>query len=228
MPLANGDELATWLASLPREWTAGCGAEIFARGREAYDAPPRPYHNWRHVEACVAELRPFPCDHPRSVFLALVFHDAVYVAGRTDNESNSAELARVVLDECVSQPEIEAIDRMIRATSNHHAHAASADRDLAVMLDIDLSILGASRDAYARYAQAIRDEFVPSATTDTRFRIGRIEFLEGMLASPRLFITDEGSRRWDAPARSNIAWEIDGLRREQGLVERAASALRRR
>jgi len=213
--MSNADELSSWLAKLPREWTAGCGAATFARARAAYDAPVRPYHNWRHVEACVAQLASFACDHPRSVFLSLVFHDAVYVAGRTDNEANSAELARAVLEGCASTPELDAIDRMIRATSDHHAHANSGDRDLSVMLDIDLSIFGASRDEYSRYAHAIHDEYVPSATTDARFRIGRLEFLEQTLALPSLFITSEASRRWDGPARANLAWEIDQLKSER-------------
>jgi len=225
--VSNADDLSSWLASLPPDWTARCGASVFLRAREAYDTPVRAYHNWRHVEACVAQMPAFVCDHPRCVFLGLVFHDAVYVAGRTDNEANSAELARAALAGCASSTELDAIDRMIRATSNHLAHAASADRDLAVMLDIDLSILGASREEYARYAQAIHDEFVPSAATDAQFRIGRLEFLERTLASPRLFITSEASRRWDALARANMASEIDDLKGEQGFVERAVSALRR-
>ena len=224
--MSNADELSSWLATLPSEWTAGCDS-VFTRAREAYDSPVRAYHNWLHVQACVAQIPSFVCDHPRRVFLALVFHDAIYTAGRTDNEAKSAELARALLGGCTSRPELDAIDRMIRATSNHHAHTASTDRDLAVMLDIDLSILGASREAYARYAHAIHEEFVPSATTDAQFRIGRLEFLERTLASPRLFITSEASRRWDARARANMAWEIDSLKDEQGLVERAVSALRR-
>ena len=88
--MSNADELSTWLANLPGEWTVGCSAAAFARAREAYDVPVRPYHNWQHVEACVSQIDSFACEHPRSVFLALVFHDAVYVAGRTDNEANSA------------------------------------------------------------------------------------------------------------------------------------------
>lgn len=225
--MSNADELSSWLATFPPEWTAGCKPSVFTRAREAYDTPARAYHNWQHIESCVAQIASFRCDYPRRVFLALVFHDAIYVAGQTDNEANSADLARAVLDACVSSAELEAIDRMIRATSNHHAHATSADRDLAVMLDIDLSILGAPRDQYARYANAIHDEFVPTATTDARFRTGRLEFLERTLASPNLFITAEASRRWDAQARANIAWEIGGLKSEQGFVERAVSALRR-
>jgi predicted metal-dependent HD superfamily phosphohydrolase len=227
--MSSADELSRWLASLPPEWTAGCSANIFAEARAAYDVPPRHYHNWHHVEACVAELPSFSCDHPRRILFALVFHDAVYVAGATDNEAKSAELARRILaaDDCVSSADLDAIDRMIRATSNHHAYASSTDRDLAVMLDIDLSILGATRGEYATYARAIRDEYVPWATTDARFRIGRLEFLERTLASQNLFITLEASRRWDVGARANIAWEIDQLKREQGFVERGVSAIRR-
>jgi predicted metal-dependent HD superfamily phosphohydrolase len=85
------------------------------------------------------------------------------------------------------------------------------------MLDIDLSILGAPRDEYARYARAIHEEYVPAATTDARFRVGRLEFLERMLGAQSLFITPEASQRWDARARANIAWEIDQLKSEQGV-----------
>ena len=210
--MSNADELSSWLAKLPEEWTSGCGIEVFTRAREAYEAPVRHYHDWRHIEACVAELATFPCDHPRIVFLAMVFHDAVYVAGRADNEAESAALARAVLEGCVSTAELDAIDRMIRATSDHHAHATSADRDLAVMLDIDLSILGSPHDEYARYARAIHDEYVPLAATEARFRTGRLAFLERMLVLPSLFITPDASRRWDGRARANIAWEIDRLK----------------
>lgn len=227
--MPNADELSSWLASLPADWTAGCSPAMFAQARAEYALPVRHYHNWQHVEACVAQLASFTCDRPRAVFLALVFHDAVYVAGRSDNEAKSAELARRVLqaEGCASADEIDAIERMIRATSNHYAHAGTTDRDLAVMLDVDLAILGASRDTYARYARAIHDEYVPSATTDGRFRIGRLEFLQRMLAAPSRFITRDASWRWDAQARENIAWEIAELRSEQGLVERVVSTLRR-
>ena len=227
--MSNPDELSSWLATIPEEWIDGCSPSVFDRARVEYESPPRRYHTWQHVEACVGELSSFACEHPRTIFLALVFHDAIYVAGRSDNEAKSAEVARAVLsaESSISATELDAIDAMIRATSDHLAHAATSDRDLAVMLDIDLGILGASRDDYARYAQAIHDEYVPSATSDARFRLGRLEFLERTLASPKLFITREASERWDARARENIAWEIEQLRDEQGVVERAVSALRR-
>src|SRR3569833_12614 len=153
--MSNADELSSWLAGLPPDWTAGCSSAAFEHARVAYESPPRPYHNWHHVEACVALLASFACDHPRTVFLAILFHDAMYVAGRKDNEARSAEFARTVLERerCVSGDALDAIDRMIRATHDHSAHAGTNERDLAVMLDIDLSILGAPRNDYARYAR---------------------------------------------------------------------------
>ena len=211
--MSNVDKISAWLATVPQEWIGDCRRTVFERARAEYETPPRQYHNWRHVEACVSLIPSFECEHPRTIFLALVFHDAIYVAGRPDNEVKSAAVARETLeaDHSVSAAELDAIETMIRATSNHLAHSATADRDLAVMLDIDLSILGASRDDYARYARAIHDEYVPSATTDASFRIGRLSFLERTLASPKLFITADASERWDAPARSNVAWEIQQL-----------------
>jgi len=215
--VSNADELSTWIATIPPEWIGDCRATVFERARAAYESPPRQYHNWRHVEACVAQISSFTCEHPRTIFLALVFHDAIYIAGRSDNETRSAEVARSVLeaDNSVSPADLGVIEAMINATSNHLAHANTTDRDLAVMLDIDLAILGASHSDYARYAQAIHDEYVPSATTDARFRVGRMQFLERALASPTLFITPEAAERWDAGARENVAWEMEQLRADR-------------
>ncbi|MEO5813801.1 MAG: metal-dependent phosphohydrolase [Gemmatimonadaceae bacterium] len=174
-------------------------------------------------------LRTFPSAEPRIVFLALVFHDAIYVPGRSDNEQASAALARDTLSSMcrVGGAELEAIERMIVATTDHHALAGTLSAHEAVILDLDLSILGASRDEYARYARQIHNEYVPAATTDARFRIGRAEFLQRMLTLPHVFLTAEGRRRWDDAARANIAWELAELTKQQGLVERLVSAARR-
>jgi len=79
------------------------------------------------------------------------------------------------------------------------------------MLDIDLSILGAQRADYARYAKAIHDEWVPAVTSELFFRIGRAKFLRGMLAAPHVYLTPIARERWDAAARANMAWEIAQL-----------------
>lgn len=201
------------MASLPSEWTDGCDTRAFDIARAAYESPGRHYHNWDHVVACVDKLKGIPCENPRLLFLALVFHDAIYVPGRTDNEVESAVLARETLSALcsITALELDAIERMILATRDHHALAGTLSADEAVLLDIDLSILGASREEYAHYARAIRDEYVPAAATDTQFRIGRLDFLRRLISMPHVFLTEEGQRRWGDAARANLAWEAEEL-----------------
>jgi predicted metal-dependent HD superfamily phosphohydrolase len=127
----------------------------------------------------------------------------------------------------ITATELDAIERMILATRDHHALSGTLSADEAVILDLDLSVLGGSRDEYVRYAKAIHDEYVPAAATESQFRIGRTEFLRRMLALPNVFLTAEGRRRWDDPARANIAWEITELTARQGFLERWISAIRR-
>jgi predicted metal-dependent HD superfamily phosphohydrolase len=179
--------------------------------------------------ACTEQLRSVSCERPRIVWLALLFHDAVYVAGRGDNEAQSAQLARVVLgaNQSLAANELTAIEGLILATKDHHARMGVAGADEAALLDIDLSVLAAPREQYMRYAREIRDEWVPAAASDAEFRLGRVGFLRRMLAAPHVYLTADGQRRWDQAARANMTWELDTLRKQQGRVERILSAIQR-
>jgi predicted metal-dependent HD superfamily phosphohydrolase len=205
--------LAQWLSTLPDDWTRGIDRAVVERAHAAYQSPGRHYHTWDHVVSCVEQLRTFPCERPRVVFLALLFHDAVYVAGRSDNEAQSAGLAREALggNPTVTSADLTEIESMILATQDHHQRMGVAGADEAVLLDIDLSILAAPRDEYMRYARQIHDEWVPSAASDSAFRIGRIAFLRRMLAAAHVYLTADGQRRWDAAARANMTRESETL-----------------
>jgi predicted metal-dependent HD superfamily phosphohydrolase len=211
--VAGDSALSSWLSSLPTDWTSGCDQACFERAWSSYNSPGRRYHTWQHVLTCVTHLKTFSLGQPRIAFLALVFHDAVYVPGRSDNEEQSASLARAALatQRSISVADLAAIERMILATKDHHAHAQMATADEATVLDIDLSILGAPRANYAWYAQAIHDEYVPAATTDPEFRVGRMSFLQRMLGLRDVYLTPEGRARWNEPARMNMTWEIEAL-----------------
>ena len=200
------DEVRAWVSSLPFEWTQGCPEQVFYEAREAHRSPGRHYHTWDHVLDCVEKLRAIPVEAPRPVFLALVFHDAVYVAGRADNEALSAGLAADVLGEHAGLPqaELEAIDAIILAT-RHHVAPAGATRELRVALDIDMSILGSEPGRYDAYAEQVRREWVPAAATPQAFAAGRAAFLSKLLASAEIYATDEGKARWEASARENVA-----------------------
>ena len=63
----------------------------------AHATPARAYHHWGHaltVAEQVAEVRQrLGWTQPREALLAALYHDAVYVPGRRDNEARSADLA---------------------------------------------------------------------------------------------------------------------------------------
>ena len=65
--------------------------------RLAYSTPPRAYHHFGHIEAVLAQFEAVAAGpgwaRPREAWLAVLYHDAVYEAGRRDNETRSAALA---------------------------------------------------------------------------------------------------------------------------------------
>jgi len=201
-----------WLASLPGAWIEGCPESVFDSARAAYASPGRFYHTWDHVLDCVDKLRTMPCETPRTVFLALVFHDAVYVAGRPDNEALSAELALRTLRDATPLPpaELAEVERIILATRSH-VPERGATHNLRVALDIDMSILGAPADRYDVYARDVRREYCPAVVTEAQFAAGRGDFLAKLLGPAPIFATEEGVALWEAPARANIARELEKI-----------------
>jgi predicted metal-dependent HD superfamily phosphohydrolase len=192
----------------------GCDAPVIEEARRAFGSPGRHYHTWDHVLDCTGKLLDFACDNPRTVFLALLFHDSIYVAGDTTNERKSADFAREVLraHSRVTADEIAEIERCILATCSHVVAPDERSNDLRVVIDIDMSILGASEEKYRRYASAVMREWCPSVVDEQGFRRGRAAFLRGVLASPAIYSTEEGARRWESPARSNMTRELEELR----------------
>jgi predicted metal-dependent HD superfamily phosphohydrolase len=162
-----------------------------------------------------------PVSAPRAVFLAILFHDAVYTAGASDNERRSAALAMETLAARCTPPlgdaELRSIERMI-LTRDHHALADTLSADEQTMLDVDLSILGAPWEDYEAYVRGVRQEYVPAVATAGRFRIGRSQFLAGILRRPQIFLTPEGRRRWDDRARANMQRELEELGGQPGFA----------
>ncbi|HZT63588.1 MAG TPA: hypothetical protein VFA36_10670, partial [Burkholderiales bacterium] len=93
-------------------------------------------------------------------------------------------------------------------------------RDLAVVLDIDMSILGEPWERYRRYADGVRAEYVPAAVSARRFAAGRMMFLSRLLGGGAIFHTPEGADRWERAARQNVARELEDLRRGAAFFSR--------
>ncbi|MGC2778011.1 MAG: phosphohydrolase [Bradyrhizobium sp.] len=172
-----------------------------------YSVPGRHYHDLRHVEDCLAWLDRVAGLGAREreiLTLAIWWHDVVYDPTRGDNEERSAELA-----ERHVAPELrDEVGRLIRLTLTHDV--AAADRLGALLVSIDLAILGADEAVYQAYVDAIRREY--AHVPDAAYRQGRATVLE-RFASRAVIYPDAGfAAALDQQARANIARELRGLR----------------
>lgn len=175
---------------------------------EAYATPARAYHGIGHVRevlrhyAAVADGPGW--NDPAAVFLAVLYHDAIYVAGRSDNEARSAMLAREHLGRWQPGVDADRVARLIELTARHgRLSPADVDHDEALFLDCDMAILAADPEAFAAYDRAIAAEYrgaVPAWT----YRLNRRRFLKGVLARERIFLSDFFHTRCDAQARINL------------------------
>jgi predicted metal-dependent HD superfamily phosphohydrolase len=178
--------------------------------RALYEAPGRAYHTWEHVEEVLGWLDRVNEDAPWSdalaVTLAALFHDAVYVPGRADNEIESAKLARAVIAAHLPGTPagvVARVEDLVELTARHgHVAVADVDDEAARFLDADMAILGAPPERFAAYDVGIGREY--AALAPDVFAEGRRRFLEGLLASPRIFLSPWFHDRLEAPARANL------------------------
>jgi predicted metal-dependent HD superfamily phosphohydrolase len=175
----------------------------------AYRQPLRHYHNVGHVASLLRLLdeNGHGVTDRTAVELAILFHDAIYDPTRHDNEQASADLAGERLGALgFGGKLIEKVKTYILATQHGQTASTTGDADLTLLLDLDLSILGAASAEYRVYAQAIRHEY--GHVTAELYRLGRRRVLEGFLARDRIYRTDRLHALWDARARANMAEEI--------------------
>ena len=201
------DALQSWVQVL------GAGPDVLRAGQDLlsrYAEPQRRYHDLRHLHEVLAALRALTdgAPAPAAVVLAAFCHDAVYDPERRDNEERSAVLAEAVLRRLgVAPADVEEVVRLVLLTAAHHP--APGDEHGALLCDADLAILGAAPERYRTYAADVRSEY--SHLSDDAFRTGRAAVLRELLDRPRLFTTEPGRRRWDAPARWNLRAELERL-----------------
>lgn len=191
-------------AALSLRAPAGVLESLVAR----YSEPHRAYHTLQHIGECFDQFSAMRnVDAPGQVGLALWFHDAIYDTHASDNEAKSAQLARTILAKAgAPESTIESIERLIMATKHD---AVPEGRDAQILVDIDLSILGADPQRYREYEVQIRREY--DWVEEIAFRNGRIRALQNFLDRSFIYSTADFRDRLEAPARSNLAREIASL-----------------
>ncbi|MCB0063096.1 MAG: hypothetical protein KDE19_13320 [Caldilineaceae bacterium] len=184
-----------------------------------YTESQRAYHTLTHVDECLAH---FSAVHqlaaaPELVEAAIWLHDLIYEPTRNDNEAASAQLAESWLREVAVVPEkIKQISQLILDTA-HSGPSASftpgnpALLDRALLVDIDLAILGAPATRFAEYEAQIRHEYawVPWPT----FCQKRAALLQRFLDRPQIYQTAFFYEKFEAVARRNLQQSLQRLNR---------------
>jgi predicted metal-dependent HD superfamily phosphohydrolase len=162
-----------------------------------------------HLDECFEKLRELEAEavHAGEIEVALWFHDAIYDVRRSDNEAKSADWARTVATEAgVAGEAAERIHGLVMCTMHD---AVPAGEDQRIVVDVDLSILGAPQERFDEYEAQIREEYawVPEET----FRARRRDVLAQFLARPSVFSTRTFLDRYETRARRNLGRSIRKL-----------------
>ena len=179
-------------------------AETFEKLSRAWGERTRRYHDHEHLAECLhqLDLAAHLLASTDVVELALWFHDAVYVPAAAGNEDSSA---RLLLEESrhmrIDPATAERAAALVRATV--HLAAEALEPEVALMLDVDLSILGSDPVRFMEYEYAIGEEF--HDTPRLKFELGRGRFLTSLLARPSIFHTDFFRERYEAVAREQLS-----------------------
>jgi predicted metal-dependent HD superfamily phosphohydrolase len=151
------------------------------------------------MPGAVAEVADL-AQHPGAVAIALWFHDAIYIPQARDNEARSAAWAGAALrDAGADEPVVARVQAMIMATA-HHGFAD--DPDTALLIDIDLAILGAAPARFDEYERQVRAEY--AAVPEVLYQQKRSALLARFLARPAIYTTPALHVRFEAQARTNL------------------------
>jgi predicted metal-dependent HD superfamily phosphohydrolase len=182
---------------------------VFERLLACYGETHRKYHTLRHLDECFARFTEVRGEavNPEEIELAIWFHDAIYDPKRSDNEAQSARWARsVVIDAGLGEVAAERVRSLIMATRHNET---PTDEDARLLVDVDLSILGATPDRFAEYEQQVREEYawVPGPL----FRRERKKILESFLKRDAVFNTGHFRKTYEHQARENLRRSLERL-----------------
>lgn len=176
----------------------------------AYASPPRAYHHFGHARAVLQHCQQVAqgpgWQQPAEIYLAALYHDAIYEAGRKDNEARSAALAQQAIARWLPEAGIDAgrVATLIALTARHgELGVADVDAEAALFLDCDMAILAAPAEVFDAYDRGVAEEYA-GVVPGFLYRAGRKRFLKALLARPRIYLSDWFHERCDAAARANL------------------------
>lgn len=195
--------LATRFADLVERLGARAPAPpIFDRLYSAWASSTRHYHDVEHLIDCLREVDGEEASTTRDlVELALWYHDAIYEPGKADCEARSAKWLAA---DCKTLGLGDEVAREATALVEATAHGRSAVESdaAALVVDIDLSILGREAQRFMEFEYGVEKEY--AAIPTLAFRRGRGRFLAHLLVGP-IYRTSRYRERFESAARANIS-----------------------
>ena len=185
-------------------------AALWDRLVAAHAIPPRHYHSFAHVQQVAHTFRQVPgWSQPREVFIAILFHDAVYEAGRPDNESRSAAMATSAIEAWSLDVDAARVAYLSGLTARHgRIQPGEVDDDAALFLDCDMAILGSDPASYDTYEVGIAAEYRP--VFGDAYTAGRQAFLQRLLTRP-IYLSTWFRDRYEEAARGNLMRSLSGI-----------------
>ena len=198
----------TW-QNLMAAFGIGPNVQTYTELVTVYSETHRAYHTFTHIKTCLQHFDTVEknATHPDEIRMALWFHDAVYQPFSATNEEDSAAWAVAFLEANEVAPEIITRVHALIMTTKSHDPQMPGDQHL--IMDIDLSILGANPVIYAQFEKDIRTEY--ELVPDDIYKPERRKILEGFLGRPRLFINPHFFNALEQQARVNLAEAVGKL-----------------
>lgn len=174
-----------------------------------YSEPARNYHSLQHLEECLVTLQPLRmlAEHAAEIELALWFHDAIYDTQRKDNEERSAHwLCEAALAAGVPEAAVLRAQAMVLAT-RHQALPETPDEK--ILIDVDLSILGAGPERFKQYEEQVQREY--AWIPEVQRRASRKRILLSFLEREFIYNTEPMRQRLEGRARANLLASVAAL-----------------
>jgi predicted metal-dependent HD superfamily phosphohydrolase len=183
--------------------------ELWTEIEKNYTHKKRHYHTLLHIQNLLDQLTAVKdaIQNWDCILFTLYYHDIIYSALKSDNEEQSALLAKKRMQQIsVSSEIIELCTKQILATKSH---IKSIDSDTNYFTDADLSVLGQSWETYTQYYKSIRKEY--SIYPDLMYNPGRKKVLHHFLAMESIFKTSYFYDKFELQAKQNLQMELDVL-----------------
>jgi predicted metal-dependent HD superfamily phosphohydrolase len=187
-----------------------------------HSEPGRFYHTLVHLEEMLGFLEFIVNETPmtdgfdyESLVLAIFFHDIIYDPKSATNEEDSAQLFQDFWKDAQCDRGDQLKSRVVsNILATKHHNATDDDACTQLLLDMDMAVLGKTKEAYWTYAGLIRREY--AFVEHQVYCEERAEVLKGFLEHPQIYGTKVMGDALETRARDNLKAEIESL--QKGLI----------